>query len=127
MTSMSKRKVQPKKKQLGREATTMKVVAKPVPGRFYAIDTPWYDEQGMSCINLYSGKRQPPTSDDEDGWSRQPIVLEEIFPGSIIYYVREEEVKELVGTYHKVGFKDYFGFLRPKSVIFYDLGDISTL
>lgn len=125
MTSMSKRKVQLKKK-LGKKATTMKVVASPVSGRFYAIDTPWYDEQGMSCINLYSGKRKPFVN-GIPYWPGEPIVLEEIVPGSMIYYVGEEEVKELVGTYHKVGFKDYFGFLRRESVVFYDLGDISTL
>lgn len=126
MTSMSKRKVQPENKQLGREATTMKVVASPVPGRFYAIDTPWYPDEGLCFINLYSGKRKPFVNGIHY-WPGEPIVLEEIVPGSMIYYVGEEEVKELVGTYHKVGFKDFFGFLRPGGVVFYDLGDTSAL
>lgn len=123
---MSKRKAHSKRKQLGKQATTMLATSNPIPGRFYAIDTSWYDEGGMATINLYSGKRKPAVNDGY-GWLGEPIILDEIFPGSMVYYLGEEEVKELGGFYRKVGYKDSFGFLRNGGVIFYDLGDISSL
>lgn len=112
-------------KKLGREVTTMKKVMNPVPGKFYAIDAPWDNESGLMVICLFSGKLSFPNHDCDECVG-QPIVLDEIFPGSMVYYVGKEKVKELGHCFfYKVGYGDSFGFIRPEGVVFYDLGDIA--
>ena len=47
-------------KQLGQDATTMRVVDEPVLGRFYAVDYRWWNENDdCGMIALYSGRREP--------------------------------------------------------------------
>lgn len=129
--SSKKRKpnhIKPKRKQqqLGTKVTTMKVVKNPVVGQFYAIDTA--DNTNME-ICLFSGRLVPAYT--VDSWHGgglnfntdfEPVIFEKIQAGSIVCYFGLQFVDELKGLYHKIGHDEYFGFVKPKHAIFYDLG-----
>jgi hypothetical protein len=124
---MSKTRRKTKTRELGRKVTTMKVVTNPVHGRFYAIDYDWYDDEGIYTISLYSGKRELIENEDDSIWLGEPDVLDELTPGSMIYYLGEEQLPNFHGIFYKVGYKDFFGFIRSNRIVFYDLGDLSSL
>lgn len=96
----------------------MKMVAEPVCGKFYAIDYIWETVQPLQphIIELYSGRRGPRHG--------EPTVLVDMPAGSMVFYLGKHSVPDLGHEkYHKLGYGEFFGFVRVASVSFYDLGD----
>lgn len=105
-------------KQLGQVATTMRVVATPVLGHFYSIDT----VDDVIAIYLFSGKKERRV--DQFYWEApEPVVLVDIPVGSMIYYLGKHHLSQLQGTYHKIGYGEYFGYIPTENAIFYELGE----
>jgi len=105
----------------------MRVVDEPVLGRFYAVDYRWWNENDdCGMIALYSGRREPGKEYYHGGgmWEEgEPVILVEIPSGSMVYYLGKHYLSELRGEFHKIGYGEYFGYVKTTSVMFYDLGE----
>lgn len=106
-----------KKWPKAKPATTMKMVAEPVCGKFYAIDYIWETTQPQ-IIELYSGRLGPRHG--------APEVLVDMPAGSMVFYLGKHSVPGLgyaQEKYYKLGYGEFFGFVRVASVNFYELGE----
>lgn len=107
----------------------MKLVEEPVFGHFYALDhRQWSDRNnGYGMIDLYSGRRGVEQEYYHGGgmWEEgEPVTLAEIPSGSIVYFLGKHYLKELRGEFYRIGYDEYFGYVKTSSVVFYDLGEL---